>query len=73
MGILQLKTMILHDEIKKKSSYSFLRSLAKGQDHSFFKDLWAYFVPFAVLLFCIVLYFFLYKRYLITRPNTLHF
>jgi hypothetical protein len=29
-----------HDEREKKiSSYSFLRSLVKGQHHSFFKDL----------------------------------
>jgi hypothetical protein len=38
MRILQLYKMILHDE-RKKSSYSFLRSLVKGQDHSFFKVL----------------------------------
>jgi hypothetical protein len=25
--------------MREKSSYSFLRSLVKGQDHSFFKDL----------------------------------
>jgi hypothetical protein len=37
MRILQLNIIILHDE--RKSSYSFLRSLVKGQDHSFFKDL----------------------------------
>jgi hypothetical protein len=37
MRILQLNTMIHHDE--KKSSYSFLISLVKGQDHGFFKDL----------------------------------
>jgi hypothetical protein len=35
--ILQLNTMILHDERKK--FLFFLRSLVKGQDHSFFKDL----------------------------------
>jgi hypothetical protein len=43
--ILQFNTMILHDK-RKKSLYSFLRSLVKGQDHSFFKDLTG--------LFCIV-------------------
>jgi hypothetical protein len=36
MMILQLKTMILDE---RTSSYSFLRLLVKGQDHSFFKDL----------------------------------
>jgi hypothetical protein len=37
MRILQLNTMILHDERKK--FLFFLRSIVKGQDHSFFKDL----------------------------------
>jgi hypothetical protein len=37
--------------MREKCSYSFLRSLVKGQDHSFFKIWWAYFVPLAELLF----------------------
>jgi hypothetical protein len=37
MRILQLNTMILHDEWKK-FVFFFLRSVVKGQDHSFFKE-----------------------------------
>jgi hypothetical protein len=37
IGILQFNTMILHDE--RKMFLFFLRSLVKGQDHSFFIDL----------------------------------
>jgi hypothetical protein len=37
--------------MREKSSYSFLRSLVKGRDHSFLKISRAYFVSLAVLLF----------------------
>jgi hypothetical protein len=43
--------MILHDE-RKKVPIFILRSLAKGQDHSFFKDLTGVFCTVGGTLVC---------------------